>query len=1097
MDASVSRADRLMKWGLAALGALLFVPATSAAFGPSPSGPLSDQDVRSSGKPSPSLSLDAARERLDDRLGEQGFADAAQPLGTTGFVGRTDGFLTSHSDDSARQVALGYVSDHSAAFGLDAGDIDDLKLTDRYTSLDGVTHLTWSQMVSGVPSYDTFLRANVTKDGQLVNVSGGPVGDLSLNTTAPDLSARDALVAARENVGAAHPQAPADPLESAKLVAFAEGSDARLAWDVYADGADSLLYEVVVDAGSGRVLSRESRTDFLNQAAVWAAHPTDGVAPTTVNLGADPSWIDNTVGGTKLQGNNAHAYADTNANNIADAAEEVPQVAPPNGDWLYPITYSHQAECPAFACTWDSTNNATKLTNQKQTTTQLFYFVNKWHDHLLAPPISFNEASRNFQRVNSSGLGVGNDPVLAEANDGGGTNNANFSTTPDGTSGRMQMYFFNNNWDVTSSDDADVVYHEYTHGLTNRLVGNGAGLAAFQSGAMGEAWSDWYANDFQVAQGLKTDGPGIDLTLGAYSINLFGTGGIRREPMDCKVGSPAASCPGAGSTGSGGFTFGDLNKFPIVGGVHDNGEIWAQTLWDLRDAVGSARAEALVTGGLRLSPLNPSFLDMRDAILQSAITLGEPRGPIWQVFAARGMGFSASTPGATSYLATEAFDIPPALQHDHTDVADPPPLGDGDGVLEPGETVTVTPTLKELEPPPITNVAATMSTGASGVLLGNDHTTWPDFTAIGSTAVPDPPFSVTLPSTASCGGTVNLTFDVTTSSSSPSPIPTRALSIGTPSFQIANPAIAIPDNNPVGVNTTMNLPAGTVGNIDVKIAQLTHTYDGDLKLTLTSPTGTSKVLINRRGGTDNGFTNLVLDDGAAAPIASIPTDGATVSGTFRPEEPLSGFSGENAAGAWTMNVSDNASVDTGTLDSWGISPRLECSTSAPALPTALTKPASGIDLTAATLAGDVDPKGTATNYRFEYGPTTAYGTRTTTGDAGAGNGVVTQTATVTGLASATAYHYRVLALRAGTVIARGDDQPFTTTSAPVAAPPVVSLPDTPPATNPGDNACAKAKAKLKKAKAKLKKAKKKEVAKKIDKAKKKVKKAKKKKKKVC
>ena len=44
-------------------------------------------------------------------------------------------------------------------------------------------------------------------------------------------------------------------------------------------------------------------------------------------------------------------------------------------------------------------------------------------------------------------------------------------------------------YDVDGSASADVVYHEYTHGPSNRLVGNGAGLTAFQSQAMGEGWS--------------------------------------------------------------------------------------------------------------------------------------------------------------------------------------------------------------------------------------------------------------------------------------------------------------------------------------------------------------------------------------------------------------------------------------------------------------------------------------------------------------------------------------------------------------------------------------------------------------------------------
>src|SRR4029079_4264300 len=72
--------------------------------------------------------------------------------------------------------------------------------------------------------------------------------------------------------------------------------------------------------------------------------------------------------------------------------------------------------------------------------THLFYVVNWYHDHLFE--LGFDEAAGNFQQTNFSGMGVGGDRVLADAQDNSGTNNANFSTPPDGTSGRMQMFRF-------------------------------------------------------------------------------------------------------------------------------------------------------------------------------------------------------------------------------------------------------------------------------------------------------------------------------------------------------------------------------------------------------------------------------------------------------------------------------------------------------------------------------------------------------------------------------------------------------------------------------------------------------------------------------
>ena len=55
----------------------------------------------------------------------------------------------------------------------------------------------------------------------------------------------------------------------------------------------------------------------------------------------------------------------------------------------------------------------------------------------------FDEAAGNFQINNFGNGGLGNDPVNAEAQDGSGTDNANFATPADGSSPRMQMYLWN------------------------------------------------------------------------------------------------------------------------------------------------------------------------------------------------------------------------------------------------------------------------------------------------------------------------------------------------------------------------------------------------------------------------------------------------------------------------------------------------------------------------------------------------------------------------------------------------------------------------------------------------------------------------------
>ena len=102
---------------------------------------------------------------------------------------------------------------------------------------------------------------------------------------------------------------------------------------------------------------------------------------------------------------------------------------------------------------------------------------------------------------------------------------------------------------------------------------------------------------------------------------------------------------------------------------------------------------------------------------------------------------------------------------------------------------------------------------------------------------------------------------------------------------------------------------------------------------------------------------------------------------------------------------------------------------APAGPSATTGSATSVAQSSATANGTVNPNGTDTSYHFEYGTSTSYGSSTTATSAGAGSADVPVSATLSGLASSTTYHYRVVAVSsAGTT--DGADQTFTTTTPP-------------------------------------------------------------------
>jgi subtilisin-like proprotein convertase family protein len=153
------------------------------------------------------------------------------------------------------------------------------------------------------------------------------------------------------------------------------------------------------------------------------------------------------------------------------------------------------------------------------------------------------------------------------------------------------------------------------------------------------------------------------------------------------------------------------------------------------------------------------------------------------------------------------------------------------------------------------------------------------------------------------------------------------------------PPVAVPDNVPAGVN--INIPvSGVTGNItDLNFtfdtggacdaivnnlnAGMNHTWVGDLAFKLTSPNGTTVTFIDRigvpasaAGFNGNNFCAATIDDAAATPIEGVTVE--PVAGTFSPNNPLAVFNGQSANGNWVLNVSDNAGIDTGSMQRFSL-----------------------------------------------------------------------------------------------------------------------------------------------------------------------------------
>ncbi len=924
----------------------------------------------------------AARATLAHRLGSEGVLASDPVGGGIRALGRTDGFLSAPRAGDAASVALAYVRAHADAFGLGTADFAALRLVRRSRSHGGITHLTWVPTRDGVPAYDSELSVHVARDGRVIAADGPPLGGLALVATSPRMNASQALGVAQRDVGArmtfpaAHVRAGAQQPttfangDHASLVAFEAPDGDRLGWRLTVAGKAPYLYDEVVDASSGAVLARHSLTRFASNALVYANHPgaANGGVAQSVNLAADPNWL---TSATTLSGRNVHAYADVNGSESPAGQEIAPSAG---SDWSFaqtPFAPAGGAICSPFAadpgiCTWDGANTATEATNRAQVTTQVFYFVNSYHDWLEQPAVGFTDASGNFE-VGGSG---GSDPVLAEADDAIDTaapplNNANMGTPPDGQSPVMQMYLFGDPLPaVNGGDDASVVLHEYTHGLSNRLIGDGGGLTQNQPAAMGEAWSDWYAMDYLVAHGLVTDSAASD---GQVVVGAYPTGdllhGVRNQALDCPVGTSAGACGGSVNAGhDGGFTYADLGH---VGGfdastpsfeVHDDGEIWSETLWDLRTALvgsfgattGADTARELITDAMRLSPPNPSFLDERDAILEADLADfgGANRDMIWQVLAVRGMGYGARTTSPNATRGVASFATPTLAAPGATTIGDAGPAGNGNGVAEPGETISATVVLQNPGTVALTGIHATLSSASPGVEAATAPVAYGTIAAGGAHAAA--PFTIALGATLTCGEQLPLTLHVTSDQGTIDLPVAVTLGSGRTAF-LSTDAQAIPDDSPdTGASSTLTIPTGgRIDSLRVSVS-IDHTFDGDLTGFLTSPHGTTIALFERPG-TDpgrsavGGFANVTFDDTAAPLIQDLPDSGPAASGSFRPDEPLAAFAGQDRAGTWTLRVTDGAFGDEGSIAGWSIDTD-QPACSAPPVQTTTTPPPPTVTL---------------------------------------------------------------------------------------------------------------------------------------------------------
>lgn len=137
----------------------------------------------------------------------------------------------------------------------------------------------------------------------------------------------------------------------------------------------------------------------------------------------------------------------------------------------------------------------------------------------------------------------------------------------------------------------------------------------------------------------------------------------------------------------------------------------------------------------------------------------------------------------------------------------------------------------------------------------------------------------------------------------------------------------IPDSNSDGISSTITVDVhAPIGEVWVDL-DITHTWVGDLVVTLTGPNGQVVDLINRPGVPASTFGNssdlggiYTFRDGSA-PIPESGTPTVVPMGTYGPAPEsansfASAYNGSDKFGDWTLTISDNAGGDTGVLNGW-------------------------------------------------------------------------------------------------------------------------------------------------------------------------------------
>lgn len=924
--------------------------------------------------------------------------------------------LTSKSSRSRSTILREFIAQNADLFGTNAANVDALVIGADYTNPDGnISYVRLEQQINGISVFPGEITAAFTNDGEIFRIVNNIAPGVEPDGVSRDFGDVDSLtVSALRNIGDisnGRELRRDEPRSSEKTVVFQNGGESMTAEKIYFPTEPGVVrsgwlflvsqgthtYYVILDAATHALLWRKNLTDRQTESSTYQVYnnpngylplhdspaplspgPND---PTTGKQGAIIGRTNVTLIGNEgdLSFNNLGWIDD--GRNITDgnALEAGIDRVAPNGVDAPVIGDPYRV----FSSTWNPPpgnpppgDQPLDPQAQRGAVIQMFYMLNRWHDEMYKR--GFTEAARNFQHDNFGRGGLGNDRVSAEAQDSSGTNGANFFTPADGARPRLQVTIWTGpDPDRDAAADAQVVLHEMTHGLTNRLHGNASGLGTNMARAMGEGWSDWYALTMLASE---DDDPNGIHAVGGYITHLITPGfvsnyyyGIRRFPQarissvganglphnpltfrylnsDCNtlIGTTTSNPPPSSAFPRGPIGVTQCDQ------VHNGGEVWSSALWEVRSVfvdrlgfnIGTRDVLQVVTDGMKLSPLNPTFLQARDAIIAAAAAISpQHAADVREGFRRRGMGYSAAVinagTGSNNTVVIEAFDTPNVVHVDPFSVSDTP--GDGDGYPESGENVLLSIPIQNSTGAPVSNVQVSVNGSAAF-----DYGT----IANGQTVTNQVPY--TIPVLSPCTFTFNLSIVVSSANGTNAAI-VRTIDIGPPlggpSFPFTN---ATPIDLPGGQPTTTAGPSapypstidvsGLVGykRIRVTLNGFHHDWENDIDLLLVGPAGQRFIILSDAGGSSTESlpprtfsiadsatlqmpstpfiagaaykpTNIGANDPFDPPAPASPYESPAPAGTATFES-VFGLDGTAMNGTWSLYGDDDVSGDGGRID---------------------------------------------------------------------------------------------------------------------------------------------------------------------------------------